>query len=211
MPKALRVTNRATLPPGGAWTYYDPDLDQTFEHHGMLDDFPAVVNRLRVTNGLPPLEDMKDRVEAYICENAPPGTCGGYTPASAPSPALTVSKVANFTRALVQTARSRARGQEVYNPDPNSAAKICSECPLCDRRMCTSCTGLEGLARRLLRTRQTTPYDSLLGSCRICGCLNRVLVHLSPEVIRASKSPKELAKYPDHCWIVRDLPDRRQK
>jgi hypothetical protein len=201
MANSPRVRNRTNLPPGGAWVYYDPDLDQMFEHYGMLDDFPSVVNRARKTNGLDELKNMAELIELYICENSPSGTCGGFKP-NAPNRILTISSVANFTRTMVQLLRTKLAGEDIYNPDPSAAAQVCVNCPLNKRHMCSSCTGLESLARRLLRARQTTPFDRSLGACEACGCMLRVKVHFSPEVLRRAISSSDEALYPkDTCWI----------
>lgn len=205
MATPLRVKNRITFPPGGVWTYYDPDLEQIVEHYGMLDDFADVVNSLRETNGLEALPDMQDRVEKYICENSPPGFCNGPVEARPMSRTLTVSKIATFTRTLVQILRSKLANEEIYNPDPNKAAEICAACPLNKKHLCSSCTGLEVLARRLLRATQTTPLDRNLGACEACGCMLRVKVHFNPKVLRDATSKTDEKRYPkDYCWIWKD-------
>lgn len=194
------------MPPGGVWVYWDPDLAQTFEHYGLLEDFPHVVNAAREVNGHDPIdeEELLAKIEDAICDQFPDICSGGKTKVKKYRP-LTSSNLANFTRTLMATARQKADGGEVYNPDPTAAASVCASCPMNQKHLCSTCTGLEAVARRLLHAQQTTPLDRALGACSICGCMLRVLVHLHPDVIRRSKAQQELDLYPDHCWIVQDL------
>ena len=105
------IKTPTTLPRGGAWVYYDPDLGRVFEYYGMLDDFPVVVAEARKVNGLPvPANDVLEKqIEEYICRNAPAGTCrGDYVDSwETKKYTLTTAKIANFTRTLVQAVRTR--------------------------------------------------------------------------------------------------------
>ena len=69
-------------------------------------------------------------------------------------------------------------------------------------------SGLEAFARTLLGARERrTSYDPSLGACAVCGCLQRVKVHLSMDVLSELRSTKEL-EYPDNCWLnEQETPD----
>lgn len=190
------------------WQYFDPDLGTFVEHLGLVEDFPREVNRLREVNSLEPLPEthLFHLIMTYICDTAPPGTCVGQEP-TRNRPVLTITKVANFTRTLVAITRAKVDGEDIYNKDPDAAAKVCMTCPLNRRELCATCTGLESVARKLLRANQTTSYDRVLGACEACGCMLRVKVHFSPEVLRRTISKKDRKKYPDHCWIFKDAPE----
>lgn len=197
----LRYENSG--PPGGVWSYFDPDLNQLVESYRMVDDLVLDVNRLRVTNGHPalPVEELTEKVYAYICDRAPPGFCRGVNPTKHRR-ALSVASISNFTRALAAIVWGQATGKEVYNPNPAKAAEVCSKCPLNRREYCSSCTGLESVARLLLRQNQTTPLDRTLGACEACGCMLRVKVHYHPDVLRSVVKKADEPLYPqDACWI----------
>lgn len=203
MGKGLRVKYASATPPGGAWAYFDEALGRMFETYGMLDDLHVQVRSAYAVNGREPPEDLEDKVLEYVCARAPEGFCiGGDPDASRPRRMLTISSIRNFTTTLTTLVSAAARGEKIYNDDPNAAAEVCVGCPLNKKQYCSSCTGLESVARLLLRQKQTTPYDSQLGACEACGCMLRVKVHYSPEVLRRAVLKADEPRYPkEHCWI----------
>lgn len=205
--KMATIKNKRVMPPGGVWVYWDPDLEQNFEHYGLLEDFPQVVNKTRISNGLAPHDDahMLHLIVEHIC-TAFPDFCEGNNGTKKTYRPLTSNNIANFTRTLVAVLKAKASGRDVYNPDPTAAAKVCAECPLNQKRLCTTCTGLEVVARRLLHTNQTTPLDRILGACSACGCMLRVKVHFSPEILREATKTQDRDLYPSDypCWIWAD-------
>lgn len=200
----IRLTNASRLPPGGVWSYFDEDLGVLFEHAGMLEDLPRVVNARRIEAKISPTAEaeLSQRILQYICDHAPAGYCRGHTRKETVKRALTVSSITNFTRTLVALTLTKMRGRPIHNPNPNKAAEICEKCPLNRREFCSTCTGLELLARKVLRQSQTTPRDKVLGACEACGCMLRVKVHYNPEVLRDAVSKSDAPRYPkDTCWI----------
>jgi hypothetical protein len=199
-----RLKHKNVMPPGGVWQYRDPDLDQIIDFHGLLDDFPREVNKARIVSGHPriPEHELYDLILAYVCDHAPQGFCIGHDPKNARVP-LSISQITNFTRTLSTVITRSLKGEKLYAEDALANAAICVGCPKNRKEYCSSCTGLESVARALLRQTQTTPLDNVLGACEVCGCMLRVKVHYSPETIREATHPETLKKYPDHCWIVK--------
>lgn len=199
----LRVPNSG--PPGGVWAYQDPDLGMRIEHYGMIEDFPRLVNEARTRNGKVLINhaELLQLILAQVCANAPAGFCRGDG-APAGRSIFTVAGISNASRTLVAMLRARASGEELYNSDPNAAAKVCSTCPLNRREFCGTCTGLESIARSMLRATQTTSYDGVLGACEACGCMLRLKVHFSPTVLRRSVLARDRDKYHPDCWIFKN-------
>lgn len=55
------------------------------------------------------------------------------------------------------------------------------------------------------RMKMATPFDDHLGICDICGCWLSLAVWTPIDRIREHTTPKQHAKFPEHCWKKKEL------
>lgn len=142
-------------------------------------------------------EEMKQRVEDYICQLVPKGFCTGG-PDQPTVPFLSVSAIRDATRLFMNRL---FRGEDILVPqeEADRRAKICANCPRNLHGICTSCMGNEfqDIFRWLVARNRKTPYDSVLDTCQVCGCLLKAKTHVSIEEL----SKLEKRTYPSNCWL----------
>ena len=49
------------------------------------------------------------------------------------------------------------------------------------------------------------PNEEALHLCAVCGCCTALKVHTPIKHIKAHTTPEQLAKYPRHCWIKKEI------
>lgn len=141
--------------------------------------------------------EMRARVEHHICQLVPKGFCAGG-PNRPKVSFLSASAIRDATR-LFMTSLFRGKGNLVPQEEADRRAKICANCPLNLHGICTSCMGNEfqDIFRWLIARGRRTPYDSVLDTCSVCGCLLKAKVHIPIEEL--SKLKKHT--YPKNCWL----------
>lgn len=140
--------------------------------------------------------EMRARVEDYICQFTPKSFCkGGDGPKYS---FLSVRSIREATRLLT----SKLAQGENFLVSPEEAerrAKVCLNCPLNLKNICTSCAGSEfaSVLKKFIVKGAETRYDQQLDTCRECGCLLQAKVHVSIEAL----AKQEKHTYPSNCWL----------
>jgi hypothetical protein len=191
-----------SVPPGGVYFYEVASADGPpvrFESHKTVDDLVWQVESYLAVNNFPPVEHLKAKVIEFMCDNLPSGFCR-KSPAN-PGMFITLTQVKDFTSLLFRRAvASSPLSFLSTKEEAERRASVCSECPLNDRSRCTVCGGLLAVVRRLDGRRETS-YDPVLGTCRLCGCLLRVKVHVSSEALKAATTKPPEDQIPGFCWL----------
>ena len=189
----------SSTPPIG-WVY-------EIEHEGNKYNFQSpmrlgLMQQLRqwyAAKGLewPGDEEMKQRVEHYICQLVPKGFCKGG-PDSPRVPFLSVAAIRDATR-LFMSSIFKGSGALVPQEEANRRAKICANCPKNLHGICTSCASNEfqDIFRWFVAKGRKTPYDSVLDTCSVCGCLLKAKVHIAIEDLEKLQKHS----YPSNCWL----------
>jgi len=150
--------------------------------------------------------EIRARVEHYICQRVP-GFCEGG-PDTPRVPFLSAASIRDATR-LIFTRLYRGEGMLVDQKEADRRAKICANCDRNAHGICTSCMGNEfqDIFRWLISRNRSTPYDSVLDTCTVCGCLLRAKPHVSIEEL----ARLEPHAYPAHCWLAGTACDKPKK
>ena len=204
-PKRAKFIMSGTTPPVG-WVYeiVHEDVKYRFQspmRHGLF----LQLRQWYSAKGLewPGDAEMTARVEHHICQLCPPGFCEGG-PNRPAVPYLSVAMIRDGTKLLLR--RVFARKEFLVSPEEaNRRALICANCQENLQGICVSCIGNEffDIFGWFIRAGRKTPYDSVLGVCRVCGCISSAKIHV------ANSTLFELSKheYPDQCWLARTPAD----
>ena len=194
----LHITNLNEAPPGG-WRYTQPESG--FAMSGIT--FGQLLKRVaahRHSNGFPTDGSLSAEVQDSICEHLGfADQCrrcsGGLVPPAQRS--IRWSDVGRFMK--VMAAWVTASGDKfVPAEEANRRAALCASCPYNKPvRGCSSCHAiLEEISEAVAG--RTTPSDTELFGCGICGCANKVQVHAPLEALRAGITPE--MEFPPQCW-----------
>lgn len=119
---SLAIRDRSHVPPGGGFTYTQPESGVAFRHHS-LDALFGQVKKHRLANNYPVGSNFRGEIEAAICE-AQPDICGDFTP---PEPMTKAKLLLQFAKALLGWA---ADGCRVVGKEQFAARwEICTGCP----------------------------------------------------------------------------------
>lgn len=113
------------------------------------------------------------------------------------------------TLAYTKVLALEAAGKPVLVPpmEAEKRAVICVECPKNNLKPKKSRLELaeDALMIRMADGRRTQ-VDKKLGSCMVCTCNLKALVHVVPSIATMGLNKTSLAKYPEHCWKRTLLP-----
>jgi len=141
-------------------------------------------------------KEMSARVEHFICERIPDGFCKGK--GGKKGFLFSTPRIRDATRLFMKRLMHR-KGMLVPPEEADRRAKICANCPANMHGICTSCAGNEfqDIFRWFIQQGRTTPYDRVLDTCTVCGCLLKAKVHVDIEHL-AQLQPHT---YPENCWL----------
>jgi len=197
--KRPRFLHPSSSPPIG-WVY-------ELEHEGAKYRFQSpmridLMDQLRKWYSSKKLEwpgdsEMRKRVEEYICQLVPKGFCVGG-PDKPRVPFLSAASIRDATRLFLSRV-FKGKGMLVPPEEANRRAIICGNCPSNLHGICTSCAANEfqDIFRWFIQQGRSTPYDSILDTCHVCGCLLKAKVHMTIEEL----SQLEKHTYPPNCWL----------
>jgi len=194
---ALKLKRKNMDPPSG-WVF---EVENGF--HVRAGNFDKLIAKIRlhlVTNDHDIPENLEEVVEEYLCMQNPPGICIGDGPKRF---FPTKTQVEAGTKAMIKA--FALKGSEAL-VSKEIAEKRAQECVSCKRNIniwgCFLCTGLMKLITKAYK--RSTPLDSHLRACSVCGCVNAAQVHLSEKVLANLPSDALVTDYPD-CWKRRLL------
>lgn len=206
----LHLPNLDTVPPGG-WHYLVPETGQRFEGSSLSELMHNLAAHYRAA-GYPQPPNLARLVEDQICADRPEG-CGGTPRATHSDDAMrqgwlkglkhTFTNVVTGTRTL---AAWIAGGRHYVDADTaNSRAAVCIACPEnVEPQGCTGCNlkTLHEVVRGVVGSR-TTPHDTRLKACKVCGCDLRAKVHLPHKVLWEHMADSQKTALPAHCWLIK--------
>lgn len=138
-----------------------------------------------VKQGEPVPEDLRAEIEHYMCQYLPETFCVGEGDR--------VRKVYSSSQ-LREWSRKRAAKYERTTPGlADERANVCAGCPMNDRTMCSSCTGLSAYARSLAGRPQFREF----GFLGVCACDAAVL---GLEVCLDDTPGLTGGEVPENCW-----------
>lgn len=174
--------------PQGGWSYVDPRTTLPFQDHSLS----AILTRVRISweaNNIPIPDNWQAIVRHEICEQHPEMECREI---GVPERYTTFQDVARFAGTLKNWLSQGA--QWVPADEAERRAAICVAChENKSLKMCLGCTQLKWLAERA--GMPTTSKDAELRSCRVCGCVNSIAVHVPKDALETDG-----LAFPANCW-----------
>ena len=210
--KEMRLIDTSRVP-GNGWKAKQPETG----HVVSGGHLPALVRNVLVyrnANRLPCQANAQRMVESQVCAtmfaDEALDKCielvedDQQNPPELRQRRSSMEDLKNFALAVEGLIESKATGTNVHvvKDEAERRAAICSNCPKnLPVGNCWGCGVLGSLYRKLLGY-LTTSKDPLLQSCDVCGCDNKVSVHLAEDVhvLVAQKQGLEADEFPSPCW-----------
>lgn len=195
----MQFKRKNSYPPGGRFFYVVPETNTYFESvSGMLNLLAEVENHYNL-NKLPVPENLRAKVEDYICRNVADGFCDGDDEGLARSlyRNITYWSMEKTSRDAVK--RSLGEGESKWATvfEANNRASPCLTCTHNLRHICSTCNGLSSVVKGLTYGRQTF-VNQYIGVCAMTGCFLAVMVFLKSGEY---KIELERDKWPVNCWL----------
>lgn len=155
----------------------------------------AVRNHL-VGNDVKIPDSLTEHISTWWCANVESHNCGEPTPAH-------VADVRTLAERFFRTFKSWVSdgGKKVAQEEAERRAAICAGCPfnIPESGWCSGCfmKGMITSAAKLVSGWRTS-QDARLKHCRICGCDNKLKVHVPTS---AMHYPELADRWPAHCWV----------
>jgi hypothetical protein len=215
------LPNTYISPPGG-WRYRHPTTGSTLTHIS-LDALLSTVHGYNKANNFPTGEDLRPEIERQICEDHPDYCSGLVSPFQAMAKPAPLS-LKDRLRSVKQTLATVKQGtltlgswmvsgwMKVPQEQATARAAVCSDCAFNQQPSgCSGCSmaALLSIVKSVVGN-ASTPHDSRLHACNICGCSLRVKVHLPLDPILKHTPDSQQELLPDHCWILREKGDRNE-
>lgn len=189
----LHLKNLKSGPPGG-WQYTQPQSGYTMSSIVFYDLVKKVSMHRHNMNY--PMGDVAAEVEAQICSRMSPEDQYAHCETGVrPVKSLHWTLVQRFLVDLV--AWLKIGFEPVEQAEAERRAEICKTCPLnVGMHGCGSCRQTLDAVRETVM-KLTTPLDSKLQACGVCGCELKTAVHVPLTVLQ--KGQVNLV-FPDWCW-----------
>lgn len=207
-----RVRNLMEAPPG-YWRYKIPELESPTGDvlaHNYQDCLTLVRQRYSANAILAP-SNLEDLIHDYMCARIDPRLC---IDASAAQPlfqrsfAMKGADALRGTMTLAKIAGRRLVGETVrVSPtEANARGAVCITCsqnvPVEDCKSCAFGNFFAIITN--LSGNQHLDHEEKIGGCNICGCGLRAKLWITKNLLTRNLGPKQLARYPAHCWLLRD-------
>jgi len=175
--KQLRIVSKIRSPHGGVYSWPDPLLPGSAEVVGTT--WEMLVERARKqrwANGFATGLEFEKELEQAVCMRYPQ-ECSGWDEEIPRPRQLSMLDVLNGTRVMLA---HKLAGSPLESPEVAYArAQICAD-NHCGQNVefhkrCGSCHDVENLVTSIIGN-ATTPFDSKLKSCSICGCVLKAAV-----------------------------------
>lgn len=202
------LKSKTTVPPDG-FRYMQPETGVTRDGQSLSGTITMVIEH-RKSNHLERQspEEVAEDVERQICQRVPPNFCNDPDCSVVREDRITKDYLVAGTLALLEWIKASATGKTpfVEQTEANRRAAICARCFLNSGKTekCSGCKAGERLREAMGVTigERTTDRDGVLDACRVCGCLNRVTVWFSAEILRGNMTDAMREKYRQvpGCW-----------
>jgi len=210
--KEMRLVDVARVP-GEGWKAKQPETGFVVKGQSL----PGLIRNVLVyrnANQLPCPANYKRMVESQVCATMPADEalekCMALAKDDQQNPPelrqrrSSIEDLKNFALAVEGLIESRATGTRVHvdKEEAERRAEICAKCPKnLPVGNCWGCGVLGNLYRKLLG-HLSSSKDPVLQSCDVCGCDNKVSVHLADDVhaLVAEKQGLSADEFPSPCW-----------
>lgn len=174
--------------PSGGWQYTDPRTNIRYVEHALS----AVLNKVYtswIANNIEIPQDWQAVIRHEICEQRPDIECREI---GEPERFTTFADIERFASTLKNWLSQGA--QWVPHEEAERRASICAGCfENKPSKLCLACSSLKWVAERA--GMPSTSRDPELHNCRVCGCVNKIAIHVPKEALDVTG-----LTFPSHCW-----------
>ena len=197
--------------PPGFFRYTCPETGFKIDREHTMSGLLGRVKAHYEDNNIPLPPDWKESVEDQLCRQLPAGWCryeDGKEPAGAKSIVSAEGIIKGIT-SLATMAIDKMKGKDVFVPqeEANRRAEICARCyNNMTTNFCAGCGAMQQITSLVAKVKggRSTPLDSSLLTCGICGCRNEAIVHVDKKVLLSGEKPETTEARPDWCWLKND-------
>jgi len=182
----FRVKN--IVPPGGQYFYEVEGVQLTMPSRMKLREAVYQVYR-KAQEAVP--DNLEALMEDYMCRRLPEGFCTGTDDGRPRAKVATIQGIRRDTENMV----SLSTGFAPPTKSKFNATK-CMSCPMNNRNMCTTCSGVNAWASRRVGRPDTPAIFNWLGICEVDVTALAAKVHL--------EGLPNNDEYPDTCWVRED-------
>lgn len=190
------LKNLLHIPPGG-WKYTQSQSGFLVQG-GDYYDLREKVRKHRQINQFVTGPELDSEIQSQICSSLPAQARANFCrdcAASSTTRSLALEDVKHF---LLVAKEWLGKPVFVSTIEATRRAEICASCPKnIPIAGCTACRNLVKWSTELIGQR-STPFDSRLGACEVCGCGNQAQVHLPLAALGKGITPE--MEFPDFCW-----------
>jgi hypothetical protein len=190
------LNNLLHVPPGG-WKYTQTQSGLVI-YGGDYYDLREKVRKHRQINRYLTGPELDSEIQEQLCAKLSPEARAHFCRDCSAVPQTRALALADVKHFLETAASWMAKPVFVSQTEAARRAEICASCPKnIPIAGCHACHNLVKWSIELIGHR-TTPFDSKLGACEVCGCGNQAQVHLPLAVLAKGITP-EMA-FPAFCW-----------
>jgi hypothetical protein len=185
-----------TIEVPGQWIYTQPETKHTMKGT-TFRDLCAKVATHRNNMRIPTTARLSDEIEAAICARLSPEDQHEYCKDGMPERrSISWREVDQFLRTMVAWGLSGE--PPVPQEEAERRASICEKCPMnVGTHGCGTCrVAMDAMREKLLK--RGTSHDSSLQACGVCGCDNKLQVHVPLDTLQGASNQRFV--YPDFCW-----------
>ena len=207
----MKWISRIRSPYGGILYWVDP-ISKAEVKGTTYEMLMANAIAERKANGIPIGLEFEAEVEEALCRDYPQ-ECMGADPRMPRARTLDFDTVLRGTKVLLAVAVEQAKhllglaeSPLVEQTSADYRAMTCAKCEMnrSYQQGCTRCQDILKLVRQIKGTR-STPYDSQLKACQICGCSTEAHVWVRLDLLAKGVDDEMRAKFKvmgdlAHCW-----------
>lgn len=203
----MSLPNYTTTPPGG-WRYQVPETGRIVGPFSGWDQLKTNLTEHYRSTGYSIPEKLFEMVEAQICEKQTE-YCAPPTIASRLFLAMgAIGHTFHTALSCLRTLASNSVGEKPTQELAESRAKVCAVCPENKEIVgCSRCNigSLNSFIQKVVGAKKTES-DGALKFCGVCHCNLRAKIWTGREAIWKHTSDADKVKFPESCWLKKEIP-----
>lgn len=197
--------------PPNRYRFVVPETGFRIEGELTMESLLSRVKKHYMENGITLPPDWQEVVEDHLCRQLPHGWCSysDGNPAQGTKANLSAENIIKGIKSLATMAMDAVSGQEVFvsQEEANKRAEICARCyNNMTTNFCAGCSAMQQITSLVAKVKgsRTTPLDSKLYTCGVCGCRNEAIVHVNRKVLLSGEKSETTNSRPEWCWVKND-------
>jgi hypothetical protein len=195
----------------GRFRFTVPETGYKIKDELSMNGLLARVKKHYEDNNIPLPNEWEASVEDQICRQLPEGWCeySDGQPAKGAKSLLSAESIIKGITSLATMATESVSGGDVFvnQSEATRRAEICARCyQNMTTNFCAGCGVMQKITSMVAKVKgkRTTPLDSKLYTCGVCGCRNEAIVHVNRNILLSGEKSETTNSRPDWCWLKND-------